>query len=180
MPIRSMTGFAQVRGQLAQGTAREKPRGAAGGGNSALEFTLSLKSVNHRFLDLHLRLPAGSDGVELKLRRLLKEKLARGHVEVSLSLEQTGAAPLTINRQLVEAYIGAFREVARDFSVTSEPDLNAVLRIPGALNDTGGAPSGELWETAVLEAAQRALVELDAVREEEGKNVEGALRRRVQ
>src|SRR5216110_3390431 len=55
MPLRSMTGFAQVKGQV----------------SPELGFTLSLKSVNHRFLDVHFRLPADSDVLEMKLRRLL-------------------------------------------------------------------------------------------------------------
>jgi uncharacterized protein (TIGR00255 family) len=173
MPIRSMTGFAQVRGHAAGDAARNP-------GNSVVEFAVSLKSVNHRFLDLHLRLPAGSDGVEVKLRRLLKQKLGRGHIEATLSLEHVGTAGLTINRELVEGYIRAFREAAREFQVASEPDLNAVLRIPGALNDSGGAPSGDAWEAAVLEAAERAIVQLDRMREEEGGTVERELRQRIQ
>jgi uncharacterized protein (TIGR00255 family) len=70
-----MTGFAQVKGQV----------------NAGLSFALALKSVNHRFLDLHFRLPSDTDALEMKLRRLLKEKLARGHLEVALSLEYSGS-----------------------------------------------------------------------------------------
>ena len=44
--------------------------------------------MNHRFLDLHFRLPSGTDSLEMKLRRVLKERLERGHVEVTLSLER--------------------------------------------------------------------------------------------
>jgi uncharacterized protein (TIGR00255 family) len=69
-----MTGFAQVKGQV----------------NAQLAFALSLKSVNHRFLDLHFRLPSDTDSLEMKLRRILKEKLARGHVEVILNLDRSG------------------------------------------------------------------------------------------
>jgi len=65
MPIRSMTGFAQSKGQQGEFT-----------------FTVNVKSVNHRFLDLHLRLPANSDGVEMRVRKLVKEHMQRGHVEV--------------------------------------------------------------------------------------------------
>src|SRR6266851_4403985 len=88
--IRSMTGFAQVKG------AAVAANGAAGAA-----FTLSLKSVNHRFLDLHLRLPADTDALEMKLRRLLKEKVARGHVEVTLALDRGGEEGYSLNRQLV-------------------------------------------------------------------------------
>ena len=76
MPIRSMTGFAQVKGEV----QRQQPPAAKGGASSAssngrLAFALSLKSVNHRFLDLHFRLPSGTDALEMQLRRLLKEKI---------------------------------------------------------------------------------------------------------
>ena len=86
MPIRSMTGFAQVKGQV---TDQRKPARQA-----PLGFTLSLKSVNHRFLDVHFRMPSDSDSLEMKLRRLLKEKLARGHVELTLNLERGGQRDL--------------------------------------------------------------------------------------
>ena len=78
-----MTGFAQVKGQVNDQTA----------------FTLSLKSVNHRFLDLHFRMPSESDGLEMKLRRLLKEKLARGHIEITLSIDRAGGDGFELNRE---------------------------------------------------------------------------------
>jgi len=66
MPIRSMTGFAQVRGEI-----EHNPSTASAASNGRLAFALSLKSVNHRFLDLHFRLPSGTDSLEMQLRRLL-------------------------------------------------------------------------------------------------------------
>ena len=56
MKIRSMTGYAQVKSHV----------------DDQLTVTLSLKSVNHRFLDLHLRIPSELDAVEMKVRRILK------------------------------------------------------------------------------------------------------------
>ena len=82
-----MTGYAQVRGQV----------------NAGLAFTLGLKSVNHRFLDLHFRLPSDTDSLEMKLRRLLKEKMARGHVEITLSMEYAGSNGVALNTGWWEA-----------------------------------------------------------------------------
>jgi uncharacterized protein YicC (UPF0701 family) len=79
-----MTGFAQVRGEIQRPDS--VARAGAANSNGRMAFALSLKSVNHRFLDLHFRLPSGTDSLEMQLRRLLKEKMGRGHVEVSLSL----------------------------------------------------------------------------------------------
>ena len=162
MPIRSMTGFAQVKGQLSSNHA----------------FILSIKSVNHRFLDLHFRLPANADALEMTLRRLLKEKLARGHVDVNLSFEQGGVAPLALNRQLVTAYVQAFRAAAAEAGIAAEPDLNAILRMPGAL-DSAAAPLEEELMPAVLGKVGEALHRLNQMREEEGRAMERELRDRM-
>ena len=138
MAIRSMTGYAQVRGQV----------------HDRLGFTLSLKAVNHRFLDLHLRMPAEMDALEMQLRRALKSKLARGHVELTLSIERADAPGIAINRELVGGYIKAFRGAAKEFGLTGEPDLNAILKIPGALDGAGGE-FGEEAEQAVYGAVWR-------------------------
>jgi uncharacterized protein (TIGR00255 family) len=157
-----MTGFAQVKGQV----------------SDQLGFTLSLKSVNHRFLDLHLRLPNESDLLEMKLRRVLKEKLARGHVEVALSIERLGSSGSAINAQLVGDFIGVFRAAAQQFGVNAEPDLNAILRIPGAL-ESPVLSDGNL-EAMVLARLEDAIKRLNEMRAEEGSGIERELRQRMQ
>ena len=162
MPIRSMTGFAQVKGQV-----------------NSMGFSLSIKSVNHRFLDLHFRLSANTDALEMNMRRLLKEKLARGHVDVNLSFEQGGAAPVALNKALVTAYVQAFRAAAAEAGIASEPDLNAVLRLPGAL-DASAAPSDEELTPVVLPKLSEAVDQLNRMREEEGRAMDRELRERMQ
>src|SRR5271156_1926825 len=150
MSIRSMTGFAQVKGQL----------------NGQMGFTLSLKSVNHRFLDIHFRMPPDSDDLEMKLRRRLKEKLARGHVELTLSLERGTTENFSLNRELVGGYIQAFRTAAAEFGLAADPDLNVGLRIPGALG-SGVLPADGQVEPAVLARVEDALAALNEMREVE-------------
>jgi uncharacterized protein (TIGR00255 family) len=162
MPIRSMTGFAQVKGQV----------------TAQLAFTLTLKSVNHRFLDLHFRTPSNTDSLEMKLRRLLKEKIARGHVEVTLSLERDTGQAFALNRDLVAAYIHAFRTAAAEFSLNATPDLNVIFRMPGALESENSAPEGDL-EAVVLAHIDEALESLNRMREEEGRGIERELRERM-
>jgi uncharacterized protein (TIGR00255 family) len=188
MPLRSMTGFAQVKGELlrqAEGSLSSPPTGStslsspsSAQGNGHLAFALSLKSVNHRFLDLHFRLPSGSDSIEMQLRRLLKEKIARGHVEVTLSLERGGGEALALNRPLVSAYIAAFRAAAGEFGVPSDPDLNSILRIPGALDSATNPDDGAL-ETAVMARVGEVLDNLNQMREQEGRSIERELRDRM-
>jgi uncharacterized protein (TIGR00255 family) len=162
MAIRSMTAFAQLKGQARTDAA----------------FTLTLKSVNHRFLDLHLRMPPQSDALEVKLRRVLKERIARGHIELSLTLDGAGPAPLTVNRELVGAYVQAFRHAAREFGIAGEPDLNAVLRMPGALNVSETGLDAES-EARVLQGLAVAIAQLDRMRIEEGRGIDRELRERM-
>ena len=162
MTLRSMTGFAQVKGQI----------------NAQLAFSLSLKSVNHRFLDLHFRLPSDTDALEMKLRRMLKEKMARGHVEVILNLDRSGTNGVGLNRQLIAGYVAAFRAAADEFGIDGEPDLNVVLRMPGAM-DSGAEKSGDEVEAAVMAQVEDALSKLNEMREQEGRSISTELRTRM-
>jgi uncharacterized protein (TIGR00255 family) len=135
--------------------------------------------VNHRFLDVHFRLPADSDGLEMKLRRLLKEKLARGHIELSLNLDRGSGEGFALNKQLVAGYIQAFRAAAAEFSLATEPDLNVVLRIPGAL-ESGALPANDALEEVVIAGAEEALQKLNQMREEEGRGIDRELRERME
>jgi len=176
-----MTGFAQVKGELASPAASSAaPHSAlsANQNNGHLAFSLSLKSVNHRFLDLHFRLPSGSDAIEMQLRRLLKEKIARGHVEVTLSIERGNNETFSLNRPLVSAYIAAFRAAAGEFSIPAEPDLNTILRIPGALDSARDPEDGTL-EAGVMARVGEALDHLNQMREQEGRSIERELRQRM-
>jgi len=162
MALRSMTGYAQVRGQA----------------NARLAFALSLKSVNHRFLDLHFRLPSDTDALEMKLRRLLKEKLVRGHVEVTLTLDYASSNGIALNRQLISGYVQAFRSAAEEFGISGDPDLNVVLRMPGAMDSSNERSSEEL-EGAVMASVEEVLSRLNQMREEEGRGIERELRERM-
>jgi uncharacterized protein (TIGR00255 family) len=156
-----MTGFAQVKSHAGEGTS----------------FTLSLKSVNHRFLDPQLRMPVDMDELEMKIRRTLKERLARGHVDVTLGVERRGGTGYEFNRELVGGYVEAFRKAAREFGTTGEPDLNNVFRMPGALGAM--MPLDGNFETSVLAALEHAIQKLNVMREQEGRGMETELRRRL-
>jgi len=120
--------------------------------------------VNHRFLDLHLRIPSELDSVEMKVRRILKERLHRGHIELTLALERAGGAAFSVNRELVGGYLQTFRAVAEEFGVSAEPDLNTVLKLPGAL---------------IAAALEEAILRLNQMREEEGRGAVIELRDRM-
>ena len=163
MTVRSMTGYAQLTQQV----------------NDRLTFSLSLKSVNHRFLDLHFRMPAEANGLELKMRRVIKDRIARGHIEVALSVQHGEVGGFQLNHALVEGYVRAFQEAADRLGIVAQPDLNVILRMQGALSGDSAALD-EGTEEIVLGRLEELIGKLNRMREEEGSGIERELRDRMQ
>ena len=162
-PVYSMTGFARVAGRISE----------------TLGYTLSLKSVNHSFLDLHMRLPGGTESLEMRLRKVLKEKIARGHIEVSLSIDRSTKIEAQYNESLVSAYIAAFHSAASLHHLDGEPDLNAIFRLPGVLNGDSRNSEEDIQaiEEAVMERLESLVDELNTMRSAEGASLVHELRR---
>ena len=160
MPIYSMTGFARVQVSV----------------NDQLSYTLSLKSVNHRFLDVQLRMPSGLDALEMDLRKALKDSLVRGHVDLTVSVDRTLQQKAGYNRELVAGYVAAFASAREEFSLAGEVDLNAVLRLPGALqSDSRAEEELALLAQSVRHQIGPLLEELKIMRAREGQALEEIL-----
>ena len=154
-PARSMTGFARVRRVVGDA-----------------EIVVSVKSVNHRALDIHFHCPSELDGLENDMRTAIRRALVRGHIEVRASVTQTTARPpLALNRTLLAGYLAAFRAAAEENGIAAEPDLNTALRIPGMLAE---APEQEIdpeLQRAILAALDEALGSLNQFREREAGEI---------
>jgi uncharacterized protein (TIGR00255 family) len=159
-PIYSMTGYATAQSTTEDGVA----------------FTLTIKSVNHRFLDLNLRLPGDCDALEVALRRLTKERVRRGHVDVTVHVDRRArdqAQTVQLNHELLAAHLQVFHEAAKLHHFNVEPDLNELLRMPGVLTAEAGAAMPDPANAAALESAVMAIVpalldQLNQVRGVEG------------
>ena len=163
--IRSMTGYALVRRETTAG-----------------ELTVSLRAVNHRGLDLHFHCGAELARFENNVRAVVKEAIGRGHVEVRLFLARAdGGASSKYNRELVASYLGLFQEVADEFGLAGEPDLNVIFTLPGVFD--GGRDSAALddsFEAELLGAVTQCAQELNAFREREGEQTARALASEVE
>jgi uncharacterized protein (TIGR00255 family) len=163
----SMTGYAQARGETLGWAIR-----------------VSVKSVNHRFLDLKMRLPEGFDLYELRLRQIVRERIHRGHVEVHVSLEPGAGTPIQVNRDLVEGYLKAADDLRLQTAVSAALDVVALLRLPGVIGGLAPAvPEDEEQQEQLgktLETCLRdAIVRLDDMRRAEGKHLSEELRDRL-
>ncbi len=157
-PLRSMTGFARVHKATAHG-----------------EITVSLKSVNHRGLDLHFHLEPEMDPFEAALRAVAKRSLLRGHIDIRCSLARTnGVEPGGVNVPMLRAYLAAFRKTASEQGLDSLPDLNQALRIPGMFSATNVKEPDPAVESTLIAVFEEALANLNQFRAREGAEL-GAL-----
>ena len=148
------------------------------------EFSLavSLKSINHRFLDLQLRLPSGLVALEPAVRSLTKESVARGHIEIQISVDRPGQTALELDRRLLGAYLRAVQEVRKEFGYVSEPDLVALLRIPGVVTSDNGEIPPELSDQirdVLVHAVRSALEGLNQMKTREGESLDRDVRKRL-
>jgi uncharacterized protein (TIGR00255 family) len=149
--MKSMTGFG---------------RGTATGHGFAV--SVELKTVNNRFLDIHLRTGADLASLEASIRRKIGERLTRGRVDVNINLDRTSEISYEVNRPLIAGYIQAMRSMQQEFGVVGEPDVNVLARLPGALQVARDGINEEMTD-AVERALSDALDELESMRANEGE-----------
>jgi uncharacterized protein (TIGR00255 family) len=134
---------------------------------------VSVRSVNHRFLDLHLRVPEGFEPVEPRIRQIVRERVRRGHLDVTLHYDPAGPAAVGVNREVAAAYLQAVNSLRKEFGIETQPDLAAILRLPGVIGPAAASIEEELGllETAVTRCLVESLDKLDRMREQEGNHL---------
>jgi uncharacterized protein (TIGR00255 family) len=163
----SMTGYAQARSERDGRAVR-----------------VSIKSVNHRFLDLKLRLPEALEMFEPRLRQIVRGRIHRGHLDVHVSMDAAKGQPVQVNRDLAHAYLKAAEDLRLDSKAAAVLDMAGLLRLPGVIGGTGiSAPDTEEAQeklgVAIEECLQEALEKLDEMRRAEGKHLVEEMRTRL-
>jgi uncharacterized protein (TIGR00255 family) len=152
--LRSMTGYAHAQAAVA-----------------GFSLRVSVRSVNHRFLDLHLRVPEGFEPLEPRMRQIVRERVRRGHLDVTVRYEITGPAAVGINEEVAAAYLEAVRGLREKFAIHAEPDLASILRLPGVIGPPAASLDEEIeqLESVVAGCLSEALDKLDRMREHEAE-----------
>ncbi|HKA36730.1 MAG TPA: YicC/YloC family endoribonuclease [Thermoanaerobaculia bacterium] len=164
--IRSMTGFGRARRNLSPETSAE----------------LVVRSVNHRFLDLTIKLRETEGALEPVLRKVFSRSLSRGKVEVALKVRKTGEVvhEITVNEGLLEAVLRRFTELSSKYPVSGSLEARDVLAIPQIFSVENGGGEFSPEEIGEVEGlAEEAAAALIAMRESEGAAVAADLASRI-
>ena len=156
--IRSMTGYG--RAELTENERR---------------FTVEMKSVNNRYLDINIRLPRQFNQFEADIRAVLKEYITRGKVDVFITYEDQGesAGRVKYNRHLAQEYMAQLNAIAADFGIPNDVSVSRLSSYPDVLvlEEEDDTDIEALWEPlkrAIIQAAQQ----FSAAREREGINLQ--------
>ena len=158
-----MTGYAQARAEADGKSVR-----------------VTLRSVNHRFLDVHLKASGGLEAFDVQVRQGIRAHVKRGHIDVMLHYEPSGAAAVEVNREIAAAYIDAIESMRKRFNLTAEPDLAAILRLPGVVSAPETSPENDSGVAKLVERClTEALGKLDQMRILEGETLAAELTTRL-
>lgn len=144
------------------------------------DFSVSvdLKTVNNRFLDIHLRVGTELSSLEPLVKKRITSRLSRGRVDVTVSMERAAQVAYEVNRPLIAGYVSALKQLQQEFDIGGELDINVIARIPGAIQPARNSID-ERMTTALEQALDQALDELEKMREQEGEALKQELRARV-
>ncbi|HVQ28108.1 MAG TPA: YicC/YloC family endoribonuclease [Vicinamibacteria bacterium] len=165
--IQSMTGY-----------------GASGSDGDGLRASVSVKSLNHRFFELSLRVSRGLVSLEPELKDLVQSQVRRGRVEMAVqaTFPEAQASSLVVNRPLVAGLVSTLRQLQAEHGLEGGLSVSDVARFPGALETTGDeAPAlDDERRQRILDLVREALEGLVAMRRAEGGRLEPDLERALE
>lgn len=158
--LMSMTGFG--RGEMA---------------DERMKITVEMKSVNHRYLDLGIKMPRKLNAYEASVRSILKEYIQRGKVDVFVSCEEfaDGSISLKYNRALAREYMDICRRMQEEFDLRQDAGVSMLARFPEVITVEQITEDDETVEKLLTGALRQACEGFVAVREKEGEQLKADL-----
>ncbi len=161
--VKSMTGFGEAR--FSDGSS---------------EYRITISSVNHKFLDISVRLPEQMSSLEQSVKNCVRAGVKRGRV--SAAVEKSGRGEeikITLNKKAARHYIKSIKELSSEFNLKEEINPVLLLNLPGTVAVEKDCPSSEKLRKKFEPALNDALSDFSAMREAEGANLSRAMRRSV-
>jgi uncharacterized protein (TIGR00255 family) len=143
--------------------------GAAEGTVGSARVTVELRSVNHRFFNATIKLPAELSRWEGEVREALRKRLSRGHITLNARVDRGVAGPPLIDEERFGAYVGMLRDLKDRFGLAGDVDVATVLRMPDVMSSISEGSEGEA--TAFLILVDAAAVNLVTARRQEGERL---------
>ena len=151
-------------------------RGNAAGDN--FSAAVEIKTVNNRFLDVHLRTGQELSSLEVMIKRRVGARLSRGRVDINIMFERTGESSYELDRTVIARYLTALRTIQKEFDLNGEPDITSLVRLPGALQPMRDDLDDRMIAGITL-ALDNALDDLEQMRSSEAGALLTEMRMRI-
>lgn len=151
--------------------------GAAEGTVGSARVTVELRSVNHRFFNATIKLPAELSRWEGEVREALRRRLSRGHITLNARVDRGVAGPPLIDEERFGAYVGLLRDLKTRFGLAGDVDVATVLRMPDVMSSISEGSEGEA--SAFLDLVDAAALNLVTSRRQEGERLGAYLLERL-
>lgn len=149
--------------------------------SNGITVTIELKSVNHRFLDLNIRVPRQLSALEEDIRRTLKSRFARGRIEASVNctFADTAAKSASIDMQLVEGYLSAAKTISKVTGIKNKLKMADLLALPDVIKFEKPELADNAVRPVLTDALTKACDALEAARRAEGERIVGDIFSRI-
>ena len=137
------------------------------------EVTVELKTLNHRYLDVNLRLPRAMSFLEDEIRKYIQQSIARGRVEAYIGYKNKGddRMEVSLNESVLEAYRRSFEIISERLGIENKPDLATIAGIPDLFTITEREEDEDTLRSLVFKALDEALSYLKDMRLKEGDHL---------
>lgn len=158
--VRSMTGYGRFETE-----------------NDTSRLTVEMKSVNHRYCDISLRLPRNLGAFEADIRKQIKDRVSRGKIDVYISYESNreGDSLITYNKAMAKSYFELLKQISADFQIEADIDALSLSRYPEVYTLEEEQVDEEKLQELVRTAVGGALENFIAAREKEGEQLKNDL-----
>lgn len=162
--IKSMTGFGRAKFEI-----------------DGKEFTIEIKSVNHKYNDISVKLPRQISYLEEKIRKVISQKISRGKIDIFVSMLDFSekGKNIRINHEIAKIYIDELKTLAQENGINSEINITEISKLPEVLNISNEENEEEIWEN-VSQVLNMAIENFIEMRETEGSKIKEDLKTRIE
>lgn len=151
--IQSMTGFGRAEKKI-------QPYGIV---------SVEIRSINHKFLESVIHVPEGFLSLEDKIKKEIETRIVRGRLTCVINIVNGSSRDVAINEQLIKKYLTSINSIAKKYGVGGEVNINNLITLPGVLSLTENRLDADKLWAQVKTVLHKALSELLAMRNKEGK-----------
>jgi len=141
--------------------------------NPPIKFDVEIRSYNHRFLDISLKLPSSFNPFEDEMKKTLQENICRGHIVVVVQQDREILGNrFEVDKELLDAYLTVAREIKKKYKVTGTIDINTLLAIPGLIRISQSQTDTKLIFKNFMPIFNRALDAMLRAKKQEGEHTQ--------